>query len=98
MTRTLKSVTWFGRSPKTHISALVSVKGELMWRRVTLSVVLLLTLGWLVTLEAVAFQDSDLVYSIRFAMPTGTGLQVQFGNDVPPVADLEIETNWIIIK
>jgi hypothetical protein len=69
-----------------------------MWRRVTLSVVLLFTLGWMAPPPASAFQDNNLVYVIRFAAVSGAGLEVQFGNDVPPDDALREKTNWSIRK
>ncbi|MBD0327681.1 MAG: hypothetical protein ICV68_14685, partial [Pyrinomonadaceae bacterium] len=67
-----------------------------MWRRVALAVALLSTLCWIVTATAFAFQGNDLVYVIRFADVSGGGLEVQFGNDVPPDAAVEDENNWLI--
>lgn len=67
-----------------------------MWRRVALAVALLSTPCWLATATALAFQGNDLVYVIRFADLSSAGLEVQFGNDVPPDAAIEDENNWLI--
>jgi len=67
-----------------------------MWRRLTLSVVLF-TVGT-ATPQAIAFQDNSLVYVIRFAAVSSAGLEVQFGNDVPPDDALRDTTNWLITK
>lgn len=66
-----------------------------MRSRFTFSLALLFTLFWMAP-PAIAFQDNNLVYVIRFASPSAAGLEVQFGNDVPPDDVLRDPTNWLI--
>lgn len=67
-----------------------------MWRKVVLSVVLLSTLSWSTAAPAFAFEDNNLVYVIRFASVSQFGVEVLFGNDVPPDDALLKPDNWLI--
>src|SRR5690348_18026917 len=67
-----------------------------MWRTLSFSIVMLFTLGWTATPRAIAFQDKSLVYVIRFAAVSPPGLEVHFGNNIPPDGALQDPTNWLI--
>lgn len=68
-----------------------------MWRRVVL-LVLLCTAGLSSTPSALAFQGNDLTYVIQDVGISQFGVEVLFGNDIPPDEALGDPNNWLIIK
>lgn len=67
-----------------------------MRKKAALSLVLLWALCWPVTTPVFAFQGNNLVYVIRFASASRFGLEVLFGNDIPPDEALSKPENWLI--
>lgn len=68
-----------------------------MWKRVVLSFVLPWIIGLTLAPPALAFEDNNLVYVIENVTVSQFGIEVRFGNDIPPDAALGRKENWLII-